>query len=155
MTKKLKIFKVNVPFTGFDIRKSSEKIPVSHHPLTTKYVWIHSWSIFPFQSDMTSLKLKFRHQSVCGLRTGDSDPLIPVPKKTYESPIDQLLFSRAWQALAIRGYLPAVKDFKKFKVNFQRHAVRNVDPIYTVHAIWIVAWVSGTFKFVVLHITTS
>jgi len=40
------------------------------------------------------------------------------------------------------------------KVNLQRLAVWNVDPIITVHVIWIIAWISGTKKSVVLHRST-
>ena len=33
-------------------------------------------------------------------------------------------------------------------------AIWNVDPITTVHVIWIAVWISGTNKCVVLHIST-
>jgi len=40
------------------------------------------------------------------------------------------------------------------EVNLQRLAVWNVDPIITVHVIWIIVWISGTKKSVVLHRST-
>ena len=40
------------------------------------------------------------------------------------------------------------------EVNLQRLAGWNVDPIITVHVRWIVVWISGTNKSVVLHIST-
>ena len=53
------------------------------------------------------------------------------------------------------GYLRAIADPEKLEVDFQRLAVGNVDRIRTVHVIWIVAWISGTGKFVVLHVPTT
>ena len=53
------------------------------------------------------------------------------------------------------GYLPAIGDPEKLEVNFQRLAVVDGDVISTVHVIWIIAWISGTCKYVILHISTS
>ena len=40
------------------------------------------------------------------------------------------------------------------EVNLQGLAEWNVDPIITVRVRWIVVWISGTNKSVVLHIST-
>ena len=53
------------------------------------------------------------------------------------------------------GYLPAITNPEILEVNFQRLAGEHVDVIITVHVMWIVAWISGTGKLVILHISTS
>ena len=41
------------------------------------------------------------------------------------------------------------------KVNPHGHAGWNLYPINTVHVVWIVVWISGTFQYVVDNGTTS
>ena len=50
--------------------------------------------------------------------------------------------------------LPAIVDYENVEENLQILAVWNVDPISTVHVVWIVVWISGTKKCVVLHMST-
>ena len=57
-------------------------------------------------------------------------------------------------SLTVYDILPAIVDYEKVKVNLQILAVWNVDPISTVHVVWIVVWISGTKKCVVLHMST-
>ena len=35
------------------------------------------------------------------------------------------------------------------EIDSHRHACRDWDPIYTVHVVWVVEWVSGTFQRVI------
>ena len=57
--------------------------------------------------------------------------------------------------LSIYDFLPAIVHLEMVEVNLQVLAVMNVDPITTVHVIWIVVWISGTNKCVVRRISTS
>ena len=59
------------------------------------------------------------------------------------------------KALVDTDYLPAIINPEILEVNFQPLAFGNVDVIETVHVMWIVAWISGTGKLVILHISTS
>ena len=56
--------------------------------------------------------------------------------------------------LSIYDFLPAIVDLEIVEVNLQGLAGWNVDPIITVRVSWIVVWISGTNKSVVLHIST-
>jgi len=56
--------------------------------------------------------------------------------------------------LGIYDFLPAILYFEIFEVNLQGLAGWNVEPIFTVLVIWVVVWISGTKKSVVLHIST-
>ena len=71
----------------------------------------------------------------------------------WQEPI--LITYNVCKAFVDGGYLPAIINQEILEVNFQRLAVGNVDVISTVHVIWIVAWISGTGKLVILHISTS
>ena len=57
-------------------------------------------------------------------------------------------------SITVYDILPAIVHFEKGEVNLQIFAVWNVHPITTVHVIWIEVWISGTKKYVALHIST-
>lgn len=134
---------------------SSPRHEIRLNPCLINFFFSRTWQVWNWNSVTKAFVVWEQKRKRKELLSGRIWFSNPSPNNTYESPIDQLFFSQTWQALSIRGYLPAIKDFKECKVNFQRLPVGNGDIIVTVHAIWIVAWISGTFKFVVLRISTS